>query len=67
MWICTGEPEKLRWKDEQQVRMMKDRNGNGSTGSTGEMEGWKDNFKELMNDDETLEYKKEDVEVSKDW
>lgn len=41
--ISPGEAYKQRWKDVQQVRMIKDKDGNTRTGSTSMMERWKEN------------------------
>uniref|UniRef100_A0A3B3BTI6 ribonuclease H n=1 Tax=Oryzias melastigma TaxID=30732 RepID=A0A3B3BTI6_ORYME len=50
-------------KDMQQVRVIKDRNGNVVTGVSGVMERWKEYFEELMNEENEREQRVEEVTV----
>ncbi|WP_139267336.1 hypothetical protein, partial [Escherichia coli] len=47
----------------QQVRVIKDRDGNVLTGATSVMERWKEYFEELMNEENVREHRVEEVTV----
>ena len=50
-------------KDVQQVRVIKDRDGNVLTGARSVMGRWKENFEELMNEENEREQRVEEVTV----
>lgn len=50
-------------KEVQQVRVIKDMDGNVLTHSTGMMERWKKNCEELLNEENVGEHREEEVAV----